>query len=72
MDAHSDVNTSENPGTSLESPSKLNELILDAIAELRKDHRRPGTESSTKHVVRRSGLDKDVIEDAIHSLEISG
>ena len=76
MDAHLDLKISENPCTSdtICSSDKSNvfELILEATAEIRKDHKRPDTESITKYVVRRSGLDKDVIEDAIHSLEISG
>ena len=76
MDAHLDLKISENPCTSdtICSSDKSNvfELILEAIAEIRKDHKRPDTESITRYVVRRSGLDKGVIEGAIHSLQISG
>ena len=60
MDAHLDLEISENPCTSetvcSSDKSKASDLLLEAITEIREDHNRPDTESITRYVVRRSGL----------------
>ena len=71
MDASSNPSVDKN--TNICTPNKLDisKIILEAITELREDHRRPDKDSITRYVIKRSGLEKDAIEAAINSLEKS-